>query len=236
MDILSKDMFYYIAKDMKIRNLINLCKTCRRINEKIYKNVDVWRYRLNKEFQNWEDFQLNKSPIDTCIFIYQLKFLKNKFNITESIYDFYNRKILDLSFKKLLKVPKEIGNLSNLEVLYLDNNYLTDIPKEIGNISCLNTLYLSNNKLKYIPKEIENLLNLEVLLLSNNDLTEIPTEIGNFPNLKSLSLFGNRLLFIPDEISNLSNLCYLSVDKTLSLSNKIINNKRIRIDFVKIRK
>ena len=78
METLSKDIYFTLAKDMEIRDLIDFCIADKRANEKICKNDDVWRYRLEKEFPDWRDFKLEKSLLNTYVFLYQLKILKEE--------------------------------------------------------------------------------------------------------------------------------------------------------------
>ena len=234
METLPKDMLYQIAKDMKIRDFIHLCIANKRVNEKICKNNDVWRYRLDKEFPNWGNFNLDKLPIDSYVFLYQLKILKKKLNLQENIYELYIKKrfeLLYLSDNKLTTIPKEIGNLSNLQELYLRNNRLETIPKEIGNLFNLRVLYLYNNKLEIIPKEIGNLSNLQILYLSNNQLKDLPKEIGNLLNLQELYLTNNQLKEIPEEIGNLSNLqeLELSYNQLEVIPKEITDIRGVRV-------
>ena len=211
METLPKDIYFTLAKDMEIRDLIDLCIADKRANEKICKNEDVWRYRLEKEFPDWKQFNLNKSLINTYVFLYQLKILKKKLNLKESIYQLYI--LQELRFHGQLKeLPREIGNLVNLQELYLSDNQLTEIPKEIGNLSKLQILSLTYNGFTQIPKEIGNLFNLRILGLYKNKLKVIPKEIGNLSNLQELFLSDNKLTKIPKELGDLRNLQKLNLN------------------------
>jgi Leucine-rich repeat (LRR) protein len=119
---------------------------------------------------------------------------------------------LDLYFKKLIKLPAEIGNLINLYNLNLTNNQLTSLPAEIGNLINLEILYLTNNQLTSLPAEIGNLINLEILYLSNNQLTSLPAEIGKLIKLQQLYLNNNKLTSLPVELLNIKN--NISIDDT----------------------
>jgi Leucine-rich repeat (LRR) protein len=77
----------------------------------------------------------------------------NKQKITSVIilgkeYDIETTTELNLSFKQLKELPKEIGKLINLQNLYIYNNQLKELPKEIGNLTNLQTLWLNDNELK----------------------------------------------------------------------------------------
>ena len=75
---------------------------------------------------------------------------------------------VNLRFKRLTTLPKEIGNLKNLKWLDLKGNKLTTIPKEIGNLKNLKSLGLIENELTTLPPEIGNLKNLKDLWLDSN--------------------------------------------------------------------
>jgi Leucine-rich repeat (LRR) protein len=83
--------------------------------------------------------------------------------------DLMNEKTLSLHWKKLSKVPTEIGRLTHLEKLTLYGNQLTELPLEIGNLTNLKELSLQNNQLKKLPKEIGKLTQLQHLVAYPND-------------------------------------------------------------------
>jgi len=95
---------------------------------------------------------------------------------------------LALGYRKITKIPKEIGKLTNLTWLHLRDIQITEVPKEIGNLTNLTSLYLNDNQLTEVPKEIGNLTNLTTLNLDNNLLTELPEEIVNLTNLRGIAL------------------------------------------------
>ena len=113
---------------------------------------------------------------------------------------------VDLAYKNLTTLPKEIGNLKNLETLYLPTNKLKTLPPEIGNLTKLKVLNLNNNQLTTLPPEIGNLTKLRLLALRGNKLTTLPPKIGRLKNLESLYLNGNQLTTLPPEIGNLNKL------------------------------
>ena len=228
METLPKDMFYEISKDMDIRDLINLCETNKLANKQICKNDDVWTYRLNKEFPNWKDFKINKSSIDIYIFLYQLKILKEKLDLSDSIFDLYKRIFYRIRNYKnddiwYFLLDKYFSNWKNFKLdkspfdtyIFLQQlNFLKkklQISENIFDLYSKKELYLFG--VRELPKEIANLTNLRKLSLSKSILTKIPKEIGKLTNLEELWLNYNFLSTLPKEIGNLSNL------KTLSLYN-----------------
>jgi len=132
-----------------------------------------------------------------------IKFLKGNGIKFEDVNEI---KMLNLSCKRLKKIPAEIGLLSQLQELHLRNNQLTQIPAEIGLLTQLRKLHLSNNQLTQIPREIGQLSQLQTLYLQNNKLTQIPREIGSLTQLQKLYLFSNQLTQIPAEIGLLTQL------------------------------
>ena len=88
-----------------------------------------------------------------------------------------NSEALDLSGLGLIKLPKEIAQLSNLTLLNLNSNQLASLPKEIAQLSNLSHLYLNSNQLASLPKEIAQLSNLTELYLHANKELKIPVEI-----------------------------------------------------------
>lgn len=131
---------------------------------------------------------------------------------------------LNLSRKKLSKVPLKIafpGNLEiiditslhNLESLELHHNYIIWLPKEIGKLTNLQKLYVYNNQLGYLPEAIGKLKKLNWLEAQQNKLTALPKEIGKLTNLEWLVLNHNQLPALPKEIGELKKLKWLLLGK-----------------------
>ncbi len=100
---------------------------------------------------------------------------------------------LNLSGRKLTRVPEDVFGQTNLVELDLSNNQLTNaIQSQIGNLKNLKILNLSNNQMTGVPAEVGQLRYLEVLDLSYNQLTGLPYELGNLKNLKTLNISGNN--------------------------------------------
>ena len=45
----------------------------------------------------------------------------------------------------MIKLPKEIWQLTNLKILNCSSNQITELPKEIGQLTNLKDLYCNNN-------------------------------------------------------------------------------------------
>jgi len=141
--------------------------------------------------------------------------------------------ILSLRKCQLVEVVKEIGSLNSLKTLSLWGNQLKSLPKEIGNLSNLNALILGENQLTLLPKEIGNLNKLSRLLIWSNQLVKLPKEVGNLRSLTILDLEGNQITHLPREISNLTNLSELTLTrnllKTLPSEMKYLDSLKILI-------
>ncbi len=116
---------------------------------------------------------------------------------------------ISLSSTLLGTLPTEIFQLTNL--ISLDQRYafLRNLPREIGQLTQLIRLDLRNNLLTNLPSEIGQLIKLKGLGVSNNYLSTLPAEIGQLTNLTHLYLSNNSLSKLPAEIGQLTNLTHL---------------------------
>jgi len=192
---LSKDEIFSIAINLDIPELLSFCESNKKINQIICKKDEIWYKKLNKDFPNWENFNINQSKKDIYKKIYELKILKKKLNLKYDILELYNLDYLDLYGKNIISLPKEIGALSNLEIFYLVKTGLSELPKEIGKLQKLKELDLRNNNLIELPKEIEKLQKLEGLALSGNKIKKWPQEIEKLQNLQTLDIDKNESFF-----------------------------------------
>ncbi len=164
------------------------------------------------------DFIKNEGGVDKLL--EQAEHVRTKFMSG----DFVNStRDLDLSYRGMTLVPKEIGRLKNLQELNLTENPLYILTQEIGHLDSLKTLHLNGNQLVSLPKEICGLKSLEILGLENNQLISLPKEIGKLKALTELWLNENRLTGLPKEISQLKALIklYLSTNPLPSLPKEI---------------
>jgi hypothetical protein len=185
-----------ILKNTDIDNFINICKANKHYYE--YCSNDIfWEKLYHKYYDNSRMYDGVKSYYETFKLCYQLDYLIKKLNLDYSIYNLSNITELDLMYKELSEIPKEIGQLQKLKILYLNNNNLNEIPKGIGQLKNLQELYLNHNKLSEIPKEIGQLKNLQELYLNHNKLSKIPKDIEQLQKLKILELEYNKLIEIP---------------------------------------
>lgn len=86
------------------------------------------------------------------------------------------QKYINLSRRRIVELPDEIGSLINPMWLDLSSNNLSELPAGIGNLQQLTELDLSKNKLESLPTALLQLKKLKTLNLQSNPLP-IPPEI-----------------------------------------------------------
>ncbi len=118
---------------------------------------------------------------------------------------------LDLSFKAINKLPKEIGCLSSLKELNLSYNYLKELPKELNQLSNIQSLNLGYNQFRAIPDVVFHLQNLQILNIEANMVKNVPSSIGKLSKLTSLNFFANQISELPSEFYSLTNLARLNM-------------------------
>jgi Leucine-rich repeat (LRR) protein len=157
--------------------------------------------------------------------------------LQEVVTELLTLKTLNLSHRRLVEVPKQIGYLLSLEELCLANNHLPYVTYSIGNCQSLRQLNLSHNNLTRLPATISQLTALQVLNISNNSFQQFPQVvselssltkllfefngpylddkslvcIGQLQLLEALSLQYNDLVELPNELGQLHNLRLLDV-------------------------
>ncbi|KAH9131100.1 hypothetical protein LEN26_007904 [Aphanomyces euteiches] len=95
--------------------------------------------------------------------------------LPDTIDDWHELQVLDLSHNALTHLDRTICTLARLECLNLAANRIAYLPVEIGNITSLRTLDLYNNALEALPIELDRLVpTLEVLHLDRNPLGALP--------------------------------------------------------------
>jgi Leucine-rich repeat (LRR) protein len=156
-----------------------------------------------------------------------------RINVTADM-EIKNISKLDLSFKGIAKLPKEIGYLENLSELNLSNNQLKELPKELAKITNLKVLNLQYNSFTSVPDIIFQLRELEIINMEANLIKVIPSAIGKLKNLTDLNFFANQIAVFPIEICSLSNLRRLNMALNL-LSNlpdefeQLVNIKELEL-------
>lgn len=119
--------------------------------------------------------------------------------------------VLDLSNRRLTKLPEDIAQCTYLTKLYLSRNSLKNVD-ELSSLPDLQVLAVANNSLTQFPIAISSSSSkLKDLLLSDNLLTDIPGTILRFPNLVKLDLMANKLTDIPPTVLSITSLTTLNL-------------------------
>ncbi|WP_047790657.1 leucine-rich repeat domain-containing protein [Tenacibaculum mesophilum] len=116
-------------------------------------------------------------------------------------------RILNLQWKKIDKIPKEVFLFKNLTVLqFAVNPNLKNNLQGLGKLTSLKKLVLSSTNTTTIPHSIGNLKKLEFLDIVQNEIEELPEEICELTNLETLYLYSNKLKRIPKCFKKLKKL------------------------------
>src|ERR1700678_1014357 len=185
---MNNDCIYNIFIKLNVNDIINCALVCKRFYN-IGKTEMLWYLLFKENFYNVKCTNENNKKFYDNYKKYSIlnNFLlkNNQDNVNIII------RVLNVSYRKLQIVPKELGQLASLQILYLNNNQLQTIPKELGQLASLQELDLSNNQLHTIPKELGQLASLQILYLSNNQLQTIPKELGRLASLRYFQLDNN---------------------------------------------
>ncbi len=86
MEKLNKDELFALSLHLELPELYSLCKSYRRFNEKICKDLTMWRRKIEKDFP---EFKFKELRIELNAFsfkeLYILLYTKNIWNLEESI-------------------------------------------------------------------------------------------------------------------------------------------------------
>lgn len=100
---------------------------------------------------------------------------------------------MDLSGQGLRNLSLELFRYRFLSQLYIASNKLVRVPKQIGELRQLTHLDLSCNQISSLPPELGMCTYLKKLLLFNNNIVELPVELGSLHQLEVLGIEGNPL-------------------------------------------
>ncbi len=114
-------------------------------------------------------------------------------------------------FKVYKNVKRALKNKSEVVVLDISNKRMISLPENIGELQALKVLKLSGNKIQSFPESFWQLNKLEVLNISNNSLLELPENIGSLKGLKKLYLSRNHISSIPHSVTFLRELQILDL-------------------------
>ena len=134
---MNNDCIYNIFIKLNVNDIINCALVCKRFYN-IGKTEMVWYLLFKENFYNVKcTNENNKKFYDN----YKKYSILNNF-LLKNNQDSVNIiiRVLNVSYKQLQTVPKELGQLASLQELYLKNNKLQTIPKELGQLASLQNL------------------------------------------------------------------------------------------------
>jgi Leucine-rich repeat (LRR) protein len=116
---------------------------------------------------------------------------------------------VDLSSRKLVRLPAQVGALTALRSLVLSDNLLDTVPSELWSLPSLSQLDLGGNRLRALDPRVSGLKNLLFLGLRDNALEDLPPGVLGLDQLETLLLAGNSLDSLPGALAGLAFLRYL---------------------------
>ncbi len=140
---------------------------------------------------------------------------------------------LDLSGKKLKKVPEEMRQLRNLNALDLGRNKLKELPGWMNELQYMQEFSAGRNKFTRIPNTVCQWKHLKRLDLHRNHIEGLPACMGNLKELFSLDLWSNDLGDFPDEISGMKALRFMDL-RVIQFSDKEMDRINALLPSVKI--
>ena len=80
---LTNDALFSLAIQLELPDLLKLCSSSKKINDYICRNDNIWLYKLNKEFPNWQELRNDKNIKDpiTSKRIIEAKIMKDIYKI-----------------------------------------------------------------------------------------------------------------------------------------------------------
>ena len=123
---------------------------------------------------------------------------------------------MNVSFNKLISVPRAIETLSSLTHVNFSNNCLTSLPSEFGNLKQIRELNISTNRFSELPTCLYDLCSLEHLLADGNQITSLNVAgMQSLHNLSTVSLQNNSISQVPPEIVLIKKLQTLKLEGNL---------------------
>lgn len=65
MESLPRDVLVYLALELDLLDIVNLCKSNKKIDEKICKNHHFWRNKINRDYPNKSQQELIEKAMAT---------------------------------------------------------------------------------------------------------------------------------------------------------------------------
>ena len=187
-------IYQEMADDPRFSKIVrkNLLSNCT-VYEDDYRIIMAFPFDVAVDLPNEND-ETTYVKTDQNENIYYLN-IANEMFVPRAVFCLKNLKSLSVRntpFYNNFQLPAEIELLAHsLNFLSLNNVSIVRLPKQIGQLTNLIRLEITNTGLASVPDDIGNLTSLEILNLSNNNITELPTTITNIRTLTELNLNNN---------------------------------------------
>jgi len=145
-----------------------------------------------------------RKPLNTNSVWYKLRVMRYQQEVVNNS--------LDLSEKRMYRLPPGLTECVNLTSLSLSKNSFTTLPETIGAFKKLEKLYLSNNELAALPSQIAVASSLTILNIETNCLKALPNEFCSLIKLKELHLSNNKITQLPAGFSALRELQIVTME------------------------
>ena len=122
-NVFHDDILFELFQWLPINDLLNTAQTCSQFNNVALDDY-IWHALCQKDFAlDYKHFNEN-TYYEVYKRCYLLTILKDQLKMQGSLVEINELKTLILTYKKLSKLPNNIGLLTNLQWLYLDGNQI----------------------------------------------------------------------------------------------------------------
>ena len=126
MNELQKDVLFLLTKDMDLPDLKNFCLSCKIIHEKIFKNNDIWYYKLTKEFPEFNKLDRKQFSVrDLYYILYDLRMSIICLGKNYSVYEYLFLEEISIAGYYCGKEGKDKGKACLIKLLSMKDK----IPK-----------------------------------------------------------------------------------------------------------
>ena len=108
MESLPKDVLVYLALELDLVDIASLCRSNRKIDEKICKNHNFWRNKINRDYPNKNQYELIEKAIQADS-LDLFKFLPKFDNIVQEDAIYYMRLASAYGAKDIFKYLERYG-------------------------------------------------------------------------------------------------------------------------------
>lgn len=165
--------------------------------------------------------------------VYKLD-LSNQFlaQLPDSIINFTNMEILDVSGNTFSRLPLDFGRLKKLRVIMMNgcpNLDIKHIFKSLRLCPNIQYLYINKSKLTVLPREVGDIDSLKVLSITNNEIKTIPIEITKLTQIKEIDISGNANIDIDLAFETMAGIASLRVVGMRNLTKLPLNFDKMKL-------